>query len=80
MCMRRIVICGVSGCTAFFYIVSQTTRFKKTDIEHKIRACFGFSTIVSETFLILCIFERDVINIFRYSGKEPLLLSDLNET
>jgi hypothetical protein len=38
------------------------------------RACFDFSTSVSETFLILCIFERDVINIFRYSGKVPAII------
>ena len=63
------------------YIVSQTKRFKKKkDIEHEMRACFGFSTVVSELFLILCVFERDVINIFRYSGEEALLLSDLNDT
>jgi hypothetical protein len=44
------------------------------------RACFGVSKNVSETFLILCIFERVFMNIFRYSVEEPLFLSDFDET
>jgi len=64
----------------FPHYLSNYTIFGKKDIEHKMRACFGFSTSVSETFLILCIFERVFINKFRYSVEEPLFLSDFDET
>jgi hypothetical protein len=56
------------------YLSNYTIFGKKKNIVHKMRACFDFSTSVSETFLILCIFERDVIIIFRYSGKVAAII------
>jgi len=37
MRMCYIVMCGLSGCTLFFHIISKMERFlgKKKDIEHK---------------------------------------------
>jgi hypothetical protein len=65
-----IVICGLSGCTIFFYIISQMARFSfKTSIECK--ACF-VSTTFSETFFILRRIQRDnyiIINVHRSSYK-----------
>ena len=53
--MRHIIIrcLSGSGCTVFFYIISQTALFsKKKNIEHKMYTLIFF-TILSETFLIL---------------------------
>jgi hypothetical protein len=62
MRMRRIVICGVSGCTIFFHFFSLTARFStpKKVIEHKM-CVYIFSTLLPETFLILTIIQRDII-------------------
>jgi len=57
--MRHIVICGLSGSTTFFNIISKMVRFsKKKVIEHKTRV---FSLrLLSETFFILRRNGRDM--------------------
>jgi hypothetical protein len=73
-----IVICGLSGCTIFFHIISQTARFSgKKLLNIKCVFCFHLQ-ILSETFLVLRRMQRStVINVHRSSY--PLFLSDFNE-
>jgi len=56
-----IAICGLSRCTIFYHTVPQTARFSEREIvnEHK-NVCFVFSTVLSETFLIVRRNERDI--------------------
>ena len=75
-----IFICGLSGCTIFFHIISQSTWFSgKKLLTWNV---FWFSLqLLSETFLILRETERDMIeNVYRSSCKLPFILSDFNET
>jgi hypothetical protein len=59
MRMRHIVICGLRGSALFFHVFINGTFFEKIVTEHKM--CFGFFTILSETFLILRRIERDIV-------------------
>ena len=80
--VRHIVICGLSGCTVFFHIISWTVMCRKQKLMN-IKCVFWFSLqLLSETFLILRRNERDVIKIYIYwvSFKVALFLSDFNET
>jgi hypothetical protein len=62
--MRHFVICGLSGSTIPFHIISKTAWFSKKRIEQKICDCI-FSTNLSVTFLILRRTEKDMtINIY----------------
>jgi hypothetical protein len=60
--MNNISICGLTGCTTFFYIIPQMARFskKKTKLL-KTKRIFIFSTTLVETFLNLIRNERDMI-------------------
>ena len=78
--MRHIVICGLSGCIIFLHIISQTVRFSKNIIEHKMCVLIFSTTFLSERYLILRT-ERDTIkNVSWSSCKVPVILSDFNET
>jgi len=88
---RRIVIKSVSGYTVysvqytvysiqyFFTLSDKRHDFrKKKVIEHK--KCFDFLLILSETFLILRIIERDMIKKYNdIHVKYLLFLLDFNE-
>ena len=65
MHMSHFVVCGLSGSTITFHIISKTARFsKKKNIDQKICDCI-FSTNLSVTFLILRRNERDMrINVY----------------
>jgi hypothetical protein len=80
-CLRHIVICGLSGCTIFFHVISLTARFLKKkllDIKFVVRISLQN---FSGTFLILRRTERDMVkNVCWSSPKEcPLLLPHFNE-
>jgi len=60
--MRHIVICGLSGSTAFFHIISWTARFSRKRGLLNIKCAFWFYLqLLSETILILRGIERYVI-------------------
>jgi hypothetical protein len=60
MRMSHIVICGLSGCTILFHVISSTARFSgdKKVIENKMYI-LTFSTSTSEIFPILRRNERE---------------------
>jgi hypothetical protein len=75
MCIRHIVICGMSGCTNFFHI--SRTNFEETLLNIKCVFCFHLQTF-SETVLVLRKTERHIIKYVYWSsckvkGKETSL-------
>jgi hypothetical protein len=80
--MRRIILSSVA-CLAVPYFPTLSHKrhdFRKNVIEHKMCVLI-FSTILSETFLIVRRIQRDIIiNVHRSLCKVPLLLSDFIET
>ena len=69
-----IVICGLSGCTIFFPIVSYPARFlgKGYSIQN---VCFDFLEDFSLKLFHLRRLQRDtIINTHKYSCKVPVLL------
>jgi hypothetical protein len=74
--MHHIVICGPSGCTIFFHIISRFSE-KKELLDKNGVFCFMLQIW---TFLILRRFQQDImINVHRSPCKAPLLLSDFRE-
>jgi len=74
--MYHIVICGLPDCAIFVHIISQSLDFrKKKKIVHEMRV-FILSTILSETFLILCRNEWDKVkNVCWFLCKIPVIIS-----
>jgi len=72
---HNTVICGMSGCTIFFDIISQMTQFFLKKVL-KIKCVFTISLkLLSETFLILRIIQQDtIINEQRSSGKVTIII------
>jgi hypothetical protein len=70
------IVCGLSGSTILFHIIPHKRYdFPNTNCRKNTKFVF-FLQILSETFLILRRVERDiVINIHRYSCKEPAINS-----
>ena len=62
MCMRHIVVCSLSGSTAFFHIVSHTAEFSGEKKILNIKCVFWFSLqLLPEIILILRRIEGDKI-------------------
>jgi hypothetical protein len=68
-----IVICGLSACTRIILNVCQMTRYSIKVIEDKMCVLI-FSTILSETFLILRRIKRDFIINVCWSSFEVLFI------
>jgi hypothetical protein len=80
MSMCHIIIRGLPSCTVFSHISYTARVWKKKVIKHKMRVLI-FSTLSSETFLILKRIERDIIkDCIGLRVKNPLFLSGFNET
>jgi len=78
----HIVICGLSGSTKFFHIISQRTRFflGEKKLSH-IKFVLIFLQLLSKTFLILRRNERDIIKMSSdLHVQYKLFLSDIYET
>ena len=67
------VICDLSGSTVFFHIISERKLLN-------INCVVIFSTILSETFLILRRIPGDILIHVRLHVKYLSFLSDVNET
>jgi len=77
MRMRFIVICGLSGSTIFFRIVSHTAIFskKKNDVERKMRVLIFFTTSAGNIFLIFRRTEGNmIVSVYWRLCKVPFVI------
>ena len=75
-----IAFCDISGSTALISLISYTARFRRKVID--IKYLFWFSLqLLTEAFLIPRKIRRYVIiNVYSFSCKVPLFLSDYRQT
>ena len=77
MPQRRIVICGLSGCTVFFHVILiNGTTFEKKKKLFNIKCVFLFSLqFLSATFLIFRRTDRLMVNkVYWSSCNVPVIL------
>jgi hypothetical protein len=81
MCMRHIVMCGLPRSTKFFHIISWKGKILEKELLNTKYVFWLTLQLLSETFLILRIAERDFIKFYTVLHVKYLLfLSDINET
>jgi len=80
MRMRHIVICGLSGSTIFFHIITQTARSSKKKKFCSLKCVFCYSLqILSEIFPILRKTEQDYQKCkLGFHAKYPSFSSEFN--
>jgi hypothetical protein len=74
--MRRIILSSVACLSVTYFSTLSDKRhdFRKKVIEHKM-CVFNFLPLLSETFLILKIIQRDIIiNVHRSSFNVPVIV------
>jgi hypothetical protein len=72
MHMLHIVICGLSGFTIFFHVMSQSARLSGGGGILNIQRVFWvYLQLPSQTFLIISGTERDMIQVHRSAGQVP---------
>ena len=71
----RLVVCGLSGCTVFSYIIRQKARFSGTKYTERKNVCFDF------IYKLVCnmshprIIQRDIIiNVHSFSYEVPVII------
>ena len=80
MHMRHILVCGPLSNTIFFHITLLTADFLRNYVLN-ISCVLCSIQLLSETFLILRRFERDMVkNVHWSSCKIPFFLSDFKKT
>jgi hypothetical protein len=73
-----IVTCDLSGCTIFFHVIQNTTRFSGKKL---LNIVLIFSaTFISSIFILRNIVQDNITNVHKSSAKQTLFLSDLNKT
>ena len=74
MRIRHILICGLSGCKYFFYIISKTARFFKTFTENKLCVLIFSTMFVRNFYHSKKKWARYDKNVYSSSCKVPVIL------